>query len=1072
MPAARYALYAGVIGGKMYTLGGQTESLLNANYNEEYDPVANTWATKAVMPSARYFLSAGAIGGKLYAVGGTTNHELGNYLNTNEEYDPGVASSFEALTPNTQYFFKAKARNVIGAETGEGPVVSTYTLAVIAQSTGSAFTDVFTSSATVNWSSGTAAGGFNGAGASYKVQVSTVADFSAVSVSSFTLQPSALSFIVPGLSPHTTYYFRAQAYNTDGVTDYSWLVLGSTATAWPVPAGCGYTLNVAQSGVKDHSSIQAAVAALNHNLTTDTCVVIRDTETYSEQVTVEGFANNNYRLKIIADPTFISSAPVVNPPVTSTAAFQIINDSVTVQGINIVSTNTVAYGILSSSASVNISSVNVDSGGMIWSAGIQISSYSAVSYSSITVQVADGLQLIGSNAEVSFSTMTSNNSGRSAIYIINSDSNTITHSFMSNPAGHGLFLESGADYNNVSDSTITSSGIAISAFSIHTSSFNNITRSYISNSMCRGVHLAADYNTISDSTITSNGTSITCSALLISGNSNNIIRSDISNPAGSGAYLYYRAAYNTISDSTMTSNGSGYPALYISSANSNNITRSYMSNPAGWGVELDSGAAHNTISDSTVTSNNADYSALYISGSSSNTVSGSYIQGSTAAYITGSTGTVIGGSVLIATNTAGYALRFAGGSMNLALSTSTLSGGPQGAGIYLDENNSGVINLSSNTISGGQYGLNIAAQSAGASLDISSMTFSSLTAGATAINFLGGQFVSTFTGVAFNSANITVNVNGSSLASGSRIIMSHPAGVKLGTDYENDPAAYINWLVITATLVSPADGAAGVSQSPGLHAKASDTGSAVQYNYQIDTLATMNSQGGAPLYDFDQSAAQAFANSGAFSGQDGTISSENDAYLNNSTATFVFYSVGTHRLTVNTQYYWRVRAKTAEIGVFGAWSSTAGFTTGEATAEAPVNNLAVANVSLSNATGVGVTVNFTVRENNDSAGTTPNGGNYNTADWLFVKFSTQAGADGTWNHATLAAGGGVGVGGALTLASDNKGAFVNHAANYALWQATASVVWNYPADGVNAANARGKGVRHLHGESAFGELCL
>jgi len=84
-------------------------------------------------------------------------------------------------------------------------------------------------------------------------------------------------------------------------------------------------------------------------------------------------------------------------------------------------------------------------------------------------------------------------------------------------------------------------------------------------------------------------------------------------------------------------------------------------------------------------------------------------------------------------------------------------------------------------------------QSAGADLSITSMTFQNLTAGATAINFLGGQFISTFTKVAFNDAGIGINVNGSLLDPGSSITMSRYSGVRGGALYENDPLGYVDW---------------------------------------------------------------------------------------------------------------------------------------------------------------------------------------------------------------------------------------------------------------------------------------
>ena len=93
MPTARQYPASGVIGGKLYIVGGSDGSG-NLNTNEEYDPAANTWSTKAAMPTARYAFSAGVIGGKLYAVGGSG---AGN-LTTNEVYDP-IADTWSTKAP-------------------------------------------------------------------------------------------------------------------------------------------------------------------------------------------------------------------------------------------------------------------------------------------------------------------------------------------------------------------------------------------------------------------------------------------------------------------------------------------------------------------------------------------------------------------------------------------------------------------------------------------------------------------------------------------------------------------------------------------------------------------------------------------------------------------------------------------------------------------------------------------------------------------------------------------------------------------------------------------------------------
>ena len=258
------------------------------------------------------------------------------------------------------------------------------------------------------------------------------------------------------------------------------------------------------------------------------------------------------------------------------------------------------------------------------------------------------------------------------------------------------------------------------------------------------------------------------------------------------------------------------------------------------------------------------------------------------------------------------------------------------------------------------------------------------------------------------------------------------------------------------TLLSPANTAVDISQSPMLNALsiAYPTDIIVQYNFQVDTAETMDSQSPGPLGDFDQSSAQLFASSGAFSGQNAAISTANDAYSTVSTATFAFYS-NTPKLNASTLYYWRARVKQAG-GSYGTWSSTASFITGRLASASPVNNLGISGVKLFGATSEGlVSVGFTIAENNVSTGISTNGGAYNTADWIFVKFSTAAGADGSWNHATLT-GGTVDAGATLAAASDSKGVFLNHTAVSAYWTAGTTVTWNMAADGIALSKVRVK----------------
>ncbi|MCX5791690.1 MAG: hypothetical protein NTY45_05640, partial [Elusimicrobia bacterium] len=212
MPMAKYDLAAGIIGGKLYAIGGDPGA---DSANAVYDPAADTWMARALMPTVRSELAAGVIGGKLYVVGGTSDGDAG--LTMNEKYDPGVAASFTGLAPNTRYFFKAKARNAAGVETGESVTVSTYTLAAEPYSAG--FSEVEYSSAAFNWQ-----GGLNPAGTVYQYEVAASPVFGVITSSGET---AGTALMLTGLAEGATYYGRVRAFNAEGL---------ATAYAAAVPA--------------------------------------------------------------------------------------------------------------------------------------------------------------------------------------------------------------------------------------------------------------------------------------------------------------------------------------------------------------------------------------------------------------------------------------------------------------------------------------------------------------------------------------------------------------------------------------------------------------------------------------------------------------------------------------------------------------------------------------------------------------------------------------------------------------------------------------------------------------------
>jgi streptogramin lyase/N-acetylneuraminic acid mutarotase len=72
MPTARSGACAGVIGSKVYVVGGAAGAGNPLRVNEAYDISSNSWSEAAQMPTARTTLACAVVGTTLYAIGGGT----------------------------------------------------------------------------------------------------------------------------------------------------------------------------------------------------------------------------------------------------------------------------------------------------------------------------------------------------------------------------------------------------------------------------------------------------------------------------------------------------------------------------------------------------------------------------------------------------------------------------------------------------------------------------------------------------------------------------------------------------------------------------------------------------------------------------------------------------------------------------------------------------------------------------------------------------------------------------------------------------------------------------------------
>jgi len=373
----------------------------------------------------------------------------------------------------------------------------------------------------------------------------------------------------------------------------------------PIP-GCASQVTVGGAGTgADYPSIGLAVAGLGGSLGSDKCIIIIDNaSSWFEQVGVSGLTTNNHRLTFMSHPNLIPRAVI--DPNGNTAAFLIQNDSVTVYNLDIRPTGpagSVSYGVYGGGAAIRVSSVNVvDPGGRIAAAGILASSAAAISWSSVTVQNAAGLVLVGAGATVSLSSATNAFASSAALFLNGASSSTISQFFAQNSNGTAVLLAAGANSNSIAQSTMTGGLGTTLIFSSATS--NSVTGSVIANPAGGGaLFSASNFNSIAASTvaITSSGPA----AVRVSGSSGTALTQDLLTANGDGVLLDAGANAGTISGSTIAVNVGGTgAALHMIGASSNVVAGSVLSNANGVGAALQSASNGNVIQLSTISAGN------------------------------------------------------------------------------------------------------------------------------------------------------------------------------------------------------------------------------------------------------------------------------------------------------------------------------------------------------------------------------------------------------------------------------------------------------------------------------------
>ncbi|MFH1618600.1 MAG: kelch repeat-containing protein, partial [bacterium] len=222
LPSQRYGHAIFAINNALFLSGGSNgmspQSLVWRS-SVSSDGSIDSWTMASSLPSARQFYTVFEAGGTVYAAGGSDGFSAKTQVwsaraegtgycaerATNAGFSTDFSSSswtaggqydFGDLTPNTTYYFRVKARNRLGAETGYSADISTITLAAIPST--AAWSAVGVSSVQANWGPD-----MNPAGTGYTMQISSYADFNPLADSSDTVNAYAL---FTGLDPNTTYY--------------------------------------------------------------------------------------------------------------------------------------------------------------------------------------------------------------------------------------------------------------------------------------------------------------------------------------------------------------------------------------------------------------------------------------------------------------------------------------------------------------------------------------------------------------------------------------------------------------------------------------------------------------------------------------------------------------------------------------------------------------------------------------------------------------------------------------------------------------------------------------------------
>jgi len=273
MPTARISAYAAAVNGKIYIIGGW---YLNGTARVvppqvlEYDPAANTYATKASMTSPSYFMSGAVVENKIFVMGGIINNA---YSNSTQVYDPATDkwAGSTASTLTSGHATASAIGNVIYLIGGNTSTTTYFKTVLKGTVSGTTITwkkmgdfPIFIAGAASGVANGTlfVAGGVNAEGSKASVyKYDAVKDKWSVSFQ----MPVASDYTRNMVGDGTALYY---IHGEDNPDTYKFIEGAPTAIMYSTPSDLDYKLKTGTSGQKAISISNFGTLPLTVQITT------------------------------------------------------------------------------------------------------------------------------------------------------------------------------------------------------------------------------------------------------------------------------------------------------------------------------------------------------------------------------------------------------------------------------------------------------------------------------------------------------------------------------------------------------------------------------------------------------------------------------------------------------------------------------------------------------------------------------------------------------------------------------------------------------------------------------------